>query len=161
MSIRKLATPRRACDCHMHIFDSRFPLAQSAHRNERDAPAAEYRKVQQRLGLKRLAGHARCALSHARYAGAPVGVAARHGCAPGAVRLARAVSDGSPFLSRTRRFTAAAAVHARLRAHRQISRGPFLSIIPGFVRYSNLSIAAAAGPSCRRLYDVPIWTSAL
>jgi predicted TIM-barrel fold metal-dependent hydrolase len=38
----------------MHIFDSRFPLAQSARRKERDAPAAEYRKVQQRLGLERV-----------------------------------------------------------------------------------------------------------
>jgi len=54
MSIRRLATPPRACDCHMHIFDSRFPLAENARGKERDAPVAEYRKVQERLGLERV-----------------------------------------------------------------------------------------------------------
>jgi D-galactarolactone isomerase len=38
----------------MHIFDSRFPLAEKARRKEADAPASEYRKVQQRLGLERV-----------------------------------------------------------------------------------------------------------
>ncbi len=38
----------------MHIFDSRFPLAEKARRKEADAPVAEYRKLQQRLGLQRV-----------------------------------------------------------------------------------------------------------
>ena len=38
----------------MHIFDSRFPLAEKARRKEADAPVSEYRKVQQRLGLDRV-----------------------------------------------------------------------------------------------------------
>ena len=38
----------------MHIFDSRFPLAEKARRKEQDAPVSEYRKVQQRLGLERV-----------------------------------------------------------------------------------------------------------
>lgn len=50
----KLKTPPGACDCHMHIFDTRFPLAEKARRQEADAPVSEYRKVQQRLGLQRV-----------------------------------------------------------------------------------------------------------
>jgi D-galactarolactone isomerase len=38
----------------MHIFDSRFPLAEKARRQEADAPVSEYRKLQQRLGLERV-----------------------------------------------------------------------------------------------------------
>jgi D-galactarolactone isomerase len=38
----------------MHIFDSRFPLAEKARRKEPDAPVSDYRKVQQRLGLERV-----------------------------------------------------------------------------------------------------------
>jgi len=50
----KLKTPPGACDCHMHIFDSRFPLAEKARRKEHDAPVSEYREVQRRLGLERV-----------------------------------------------------------------------------------------------------------
>jgi len=50
----KLKTPSGACDCHMHIFDSRFPLAEKARRKEHDAPVSEYREVQRRLGLERV-----------------------------------------------------------------------------------------------------------
>lgn len=50
----QLKAPPGTCDCHMHIFDSRFPLAAKARRQEHDAPASEYRKVQQRLGLSRV-----------------------------------------------------------------------------------------------------------
>ncbi|MEQ1775208.1 MAG: amidohydrolase family protein [Burkholderiales bacterium] len=46
--------PPGACDCHMHIFDSRFPLAAKARRKEPDATVAQYRGVQQRLGLSRV-----------------------------------------------------------------------------------------------------------
>lgn len=38
----------------MHVFDSRFPLAPNARRQEPDAPAAAYRQVQRRLGLERV-----------------------------------------------------------------------------------------------------------
>jgi D-galactarolactone isomerase len=54
MNPPRLKTPPGACDCHMHIFDTRFPLAEKARREEKDAPASEYRKVQQRLGLERV-----------------------------------------------------------------------------------------------------------
>lgn len=50
----RLQAPPGACDCHMHVFDSRFPLAEKARRHESDAPVSEYRKVQQRLGLERV-----------------------------------------------------------------------------------------------------------
>jgi len=46
--------PRGACDCHMHIFDARFPLAAKARKQEPDASVAEYRKLQQSLGLERV-----------------------------------------------------------------------------------------------------------
>jgi D-galactarolactone isomerase len=48
------ATPRGACDCHMHIFDARFPLAPSATFKPPDAPLSAYREVQQALGLERV-----------------------------------------------------------------------------------------------------------
>lgn len=54
MTSPRLKAPAGACDCHMHIFDSRFPLAAKARREEQDAPVAEYREVQQRLGLERV-----------------------------------------------------------------------------------------------------------
>ena len=54
MTAARLQTPPGACDCHMHIFDSRFPLAAKARRKEPDAPVSEYRKVQERLGLERV-----------------------------------------------------------------------------------------------------------
>ena len=43
-----------ACDCHMHFFDTRFPLAAHARRKAHDATVADYRLVQQRLGLSRV-----------------------------------------------------------------------------------------------------------
>ena len=54
MNQPKLKTPSGACDCHMHIFDSRFPLAAKARRQEKDASVADYRAVQKRLGLERV-----------------------------------------------------------------------------------------------------------
>lgn len=44
MNAPRLKTPPGACDCHMHIFNSRFPLAEKARRQEADAPVSEYRK---------------------------------------------------------------------------------------------------------------------
>ncbi len=49
-----LTAPHGACDCHMHIFDARFPLAANARRREPEAPVSEYRKVQKKLGLARV-----------------------------------------------------------------------------------------------------------
>lgn len=54
MNAPRLKTPPGACDCHMHIFDSRYPLAEKARRKEPDAPVSDYRSVQQRLGLERV-----------------------------------------------------------------------------------------------------------
>jgi len=50
----RLQSPRGACDCHMHIFDTRYPLAAKARRKEADAPVSEYRKLQKALGLERV-----------------------------------------------------------------------------------------------------------
>lgn len=50
----RLKTPPGACDCHMHFFDSRFPLSPNARGHEPDAPVSAYREVQQRLGLERV-----------------------------------------------------------------------------------------------------------
>ena len=49
-----MIAPAGACDCHMHIFDARFPLAAKARRQEPDALVPAYRKVQQALGLERV-----------------------------------------------------------------------------------------------------------
>jgi D-galactarolactone isomerase len=54
MTAPRLRPPPGACDCHMHIFDSRYPLAEKARRTEPDAPVTDYRKVQRRLGLERV-----------------------------------------------------------------------------------------------------------
>ncbi len=50
----RIKMPRGACDCHMHIFDARFPLAPKARRREPDAPVSAYRKLQRALGLERV-----------------------------------------------------------------------------------------------------------
>ena len=50
----QLQAPRGACDCHMHVFDARYPLAAKARRKETDAPVSEYRKLQKALGLERV-----------------------------------------------------------------------------------------------------------
>ncbi len=42
-----------ACDCHMHIYDPRFPLGK-AHAPARDATVAAYLGVRERLGLGRV-----------------------------------------------------------------------------------------------------------
>lgn len=50
----RLHAPPGACDCHMHVFDARYPLAARARRQEPDASVADYRAVQRRLGLERV-----------------------------------------------------------------------------------------------------------
>src|SRR3954453_6941309 len=49
----KLKAPQNACDCHMHIYDSRFPIAPSATLKPADAKADDYRMLQKRIGTTR------------------------------------------------------------------------------------------------------------
>jgi D-galactarolactone isomerase len=49
----KLKAPENACDCHMHIYDSRFPIAPSATLKPADAKADDYRMLQKRIGTSR------------------------------------------------------------------------------------------------------------
>lgn len=47
------ALPAGACDCHIHIYDARFPKVAGARLNPPDASVADYRLLQRRLGLRR------------------------------------------------------------------------------------------------------------
>lgn len=49
----KLKAPPNAADCHMHIYDSRFPAAANAVLLPPDARVDDYRIVQKRLGTTR------------------------------------------------------------------------------------------------------------
>ena len=49
----KLKAPPNACDCHMHIYDSRFPAAPYATIRSPDASIAAYRLLQKRIGATR------------------------------------------------------------------------------------------------------------
>jgi D-galactarolactone isomerase len=49
----KLEAPTNACDCHMHIYDSRFPVAPNATLRPPDALVADYRLLQKRIGTTR------------------------------------------------------------------------------------------------------------
>src|ERR1700687_679462 len=40
------------CDCHMHIYDPRFKA--SGHVTPRQTTVADYRRIQERLGLERV-----------------------------------------------------------------------------------------------------------
>ena len=48
-----IEVPAGACDSHMHIYDSRFPVAPSATLRPPDAKVADYRLLQKRLGTSR------------------------------------------------------------------------------------------------------------
>lgn len=48
-----LKAPAGACDCHMHLYDERFPAARPGSRHQANARAAEYRLLQARLGTTR------------------------------------------------------------------------------------------------------------
>lgn len=48
-----LVLPTHACDCHMHVFDSAYPLAPEAVLKHSDAGLDGYRSIQRRLGLQR------------------------------------------------------------------------------------------------------------
>jgi D-galactarolactone isomerase len=49
----KLKAPPNACDCHMHIYDSRFPIAPTAKLRPGNATVDDYRRLQKRLGTTR------------------------------------------------------------------------------------------------------------
>jgi predicted TIM-barrel fold metal-dependent hydrolase len=49
----KLKAPPNACDCHMHIYNSRFPVAPNAKLRPPDATAEDYRLLQKRIGTTR------------------------------------------------------------------------------------------------------------
>ncbi|WP_423199069.1 MULTISPECIES: amidohydrolase family protein [unclassified Cupriavidus] len=42
-----------ACDCHMHVYDRRYPFAPQATLTPADASVEDYREVQRRLGTSR------------------------------------------------------------------------------------------------------------
>ncbi|MES2183865.1 MAG: amidohydrolase family protein [Pseudomonadota bacterium] len=45
--------PPDACDCHMHVYDGRYPAAAGARLRPPDASVADYRRLQQRIGTRR------------------------------------------------------------------------------------------------------------
>jgi predicted TIM-barrel fold metal-dependent hydrolase len=49
----RLKAPPNACDCHMHICDSRFPVAPNAKLRPADATVDDYRRLQKRIGTTR------------------------------------------------------------------------------------------------------------
>ena len=49
----KLAAPPGTCDCHMHIYEDRFPLAPTATFKPPNASPSAYRDVQRNLGITR------------------------------------------------------------------------------------------------------------
>ena len=49
----RLAAPDGACDCHMHIYDSRFGPSPHWKQVPPEAPVATYRQLQARLGTSR------------------------------------------------------------------------------------------------------------
>ena len=52
--VPQLRCPPGACDCHVHIYDARFPLSAQARRLEPDALLSDYQRLQQSLGLERV-----------------------------------------------------------------------------------------------------------
>ena len=53
IEVPKLVAPPGSCDCHMHIYEDRFPLAKTATFKPPNAPVPAYRKVQRDLGITR------------------------------------------------------------------------------------------------------------
>jgi len=49
----KLMAPANACDCHMHIYDAKYPTAPSATLKPPDALVADYKLLQKRIGTTR------------------------------------------------------------------------------------------------------------
>ncbi len=49
----KTKAPANACDCHMHIYNGRFPIAPSATLKPADALPGDYKLLQKRIGTTR------------------------------------------------------------------------------------------------------------
>lgn len=49
----RTAAPEGACDCHIHVYDARYPATPGARLQPPDASAAQYRDIQARLGTQR------------------------------------------------------------------------------------------------------------
>src|SRR5436190_7949278 len=49
----KLKAPANSCDCHMHIYDARFPADPGATLRPADASVDDYRLLQKRIGTTR------------------------------------------------------------------------------------------------------------
>jgi D-galactarolactone isomerase len=49
----KTKAPANACDCHMHIYNGKFPIAPSATLKPADALPADYKLLQKRIGTTR------------------------------------------------------------------------------------------------------------
>jgi D-galactarolactone isomerase len=49
----KVKAPANACDCHIHIYDARFPIAANATLKPADALVPDYQLLQKRLGTTR------------------------------------------------------------------------------------------------------------
>ena len=54
MTAPKLVAPPGACDCHMHVYEDRYPLVPQAMFKPPHAPLKDYREVQKALGLSRV-----------------------------------------------------------------------------------------------------------
>ncbi len=52
-SIPAMHVPSKACDCHLHIYDARFPQSADAAALNEPATIREYRLLQKRLGTER------------------------------------------------------------------------------------------------------------
>ncbi len=52
-SLPRFKAPPGACDCHLHVYDPRFPMAWPQLRAVTDASVAAYRLLQQRIGTTR------------------------------------------------------------------------------------------------------------
>lgn len=50
----KLFAPPNACDCHIHVYDRRFPIAPHFKEIPPDRKVTDYRKVQKKLRLSRV-----------------------------------------------------------------------------------------------------------
>ena len=50
----RTALPADACDCHVHVYDARFPATPDARLLPPDASVDDYRLLQQRLGSNRV-----------------------------------------------------------------------------------------------------------
>ena len=49
----RVPLPAGACDCHLHMYDQRCPVAPSARLQPPDASLSQYRQVQARMGTQR------------------------------------------------------------------------------------------------------------